>query len=259
MIRALIVDDERLARDGLRVRVRDEPDLELVGEAVDGPDAVEKILTLEPDLVFLDVQMPEMDGFEVLERIAGRHLPAIVFVSAHDRFAVRAFDANALDYLLKPFSRERFQETVRRARAELARGEDRDDLPRIAALLDGVQSSRAATPPGPDARPPLARFVVKVLDRFVLLPAREVEWIESAGNYAKLYARGRDFLVRQTMKELTERLDPAQFARVHRTAIVNIERVREIHPDEGGDFVVLLEGGARVRMTRTYRNHLMPR
>ena len=259
MIRALIVDDERLARDTLRLRVGDEPDVELVGEAVDGPDAVDKILALAPDLVFLDIQMPEMDGFEVLERVAERHLPAIVFVSAHDRFAVQAFDANALDYLLKPFSRERFREAVRRARLELARGAERDDPSRLAALLDAVEASRAARAAAPSARPPLTRFVVKVLDRFLLLPAREVEWIESAGNYAKLYARGRDFLIRETMKELVARLEPGRFARVHRTAIVNIERVREIRPDEGGDFEILLESGARVRMSRSYRDQLLPR
>ena len=256
MIGALIVDDERLARDVLRVRVQDEPDLELVGEAVDGPDAVEKIVDLEPELVFLDIQMPEMDGFEVLERVADRHLPAVVFVSAHDRFAVRAFDANALDYLLKPFSLERFRETVRRARLELARGEERDDPARIAALLDDV---RAARGDAAAARPPLSRFVVKVLDRFLLLPAREVDWIESAGNYARIYARGRDFLVRETMKDLAARLDPDQFTRIHRTAIVNIDRVREVRPEEGGDFEVVLESGASVRMSRTYRDALLPR
>ena len=251
MIRALIVDDEPLARDAVRSRLTAESDIELVGEAADGPDAIEKIATLQPDLVFLDVQMPEMDGFEVLDRVAARHLPVVVFVTAYDQFAVRAFDQHALDYLLKPFSRERFQESLRRARHELTRGDAREAPERIASLLEVVR-------PPVEVGKRIARFVAREREGFVLVPAREVEWIEAAGNYVQLHARGKRFLVRDTMKELEARLDPEQFARVHRSAIVSIERVREIRPDAQGDFEITMESGAVVRMSRNYRDRLLP-
>ncbi len=255
MIRAVVVDDEPLARETIRVRLADQSDIELIAEAADGHEAVEKIAELKPDLVFLDVQMPEMTGFEVLDRVAARHLPVIVFVTAHDQFAVRAFESHALDYLLKPFTRERFGVALERARAELVRAEPHDPA-RVAALLeehgrDGAAASSIARR--------ITRFVVKEGDRFLLVPADEVEWIESAGNYAQLHTRGRTHLVRETMKELEARLDPESFARVHRRAIVQIGRVREIRPEPQGDFEVVLEGGAVVRMSRNFRGRLLGR
>lgn len=252
MIRTLIVDDEPLARDAVRARLGAEPGVELVGEAGDGPQAVEMIGALLPDLVFLDVQMPEMDGFEVLERVAPRHLPVVIFVTAHDQFAVRAFDRHALDYLLKPFSKERFQESLRRARTELERGEEREAPGRIAGLLDTMRQGPGATP----AR--ITRFVARERGGFVLVPAGEVDWIEAAGNYVQLHAAGARHLVRETMKELEARLDPERFARVHRSAIVNIDRVRTIRSDGQGDFEITLEGGAVVPMSRSHRGRLLP-
>jgi two-component system, LytTR family, response regulator len=246
MIRALIVDDEPLGRDGVRVRLAAQDDVEVVGEATDGLEAVDKILRLRPDLVFLDVQMPEIDGFEVLARVAGEHLPAVVFVSAYDRFAIKAFEIHALDYLLKPYSGPRFDEALRRVRHELGRAE-REMPRRLAALLE----SRG--------RSPLARFVVHDRDRFLLLPAHEVEWIEAAGNYVEIHARGKSFLARHTMKDLEARLDARRFARIHRSVIVAIERVRQVVMGSGGDYEVTLEGGRVLPMSRTYRGALPDR
>jgi two-component system, LytTR family, response regulator len=255
MIRTLIVDDEPLARDAVRTRLGGEPGVEVVGEAGDGPQAVEMIGVLLPDLVFLDVQMPEMDGFEVLDRVASRHLPVVIFVTAHDQFAVRAFDRHALDYLLKPFSRERFQEALRRARIELERGEEREAPGRITGLLDAVRPGAGADGAAPTR---LTRFVARERDGFVLIPAGEVDWIEAAGNYVQLHAGAARHLVRETMKGLEARLDPDRFARIHRSAIVNIDRVRAIRSDGQGDFEVTLASGAVVPMSRGHRRRLLP-
>jgi two-component system LytT family response regulator len=250
MIRTVIVDDEPLARDGLRLRLGREPDVELVAEAAGGDEAVEAIRRLEPDLVFLDVQMPGCDGFQVIERIADAHLPVIVFVSAFDRHAVRAFDVHALDYLLKPVEDDRFAEAMRRARRELELGTERGSPARLSSLLDQIA-------PAPGAGGPLTRFVVRRGQRFVLVNAAEVRWIRSAGNYAELHTAQATHLVRTTLSELERRLDPRQFARVHRTVIVRIDEVAEIEPTPAGDFELVLREGTRLPMSRTHRGRLL--
>lgn len=249
MIRALIVDDEPLAREGLRILVERETDLELVGEADDADSAVRQILELRPDLVLLDVQMPGADGFEVLRRVADQHLPAVVFVSAHDHFALRAFEVHAVDYLLKPPSAARLGEALRRVR-EAARDDNEAGPTALRNLLES-QSTPATVP--------MRRFVVRDRHRYLLIAAAEVVHIEAAGNYAEIHARGTTFLVRETMSELERQLDPAQFARIHRSSIVSIEHVAEITPDGGGDFLVGLADGTELRMTRSYRDRLLPR
>lgn len=270
MIRALIVDDEPLGRDGVRMRLAALPDIEIVGEAVDGLDAVEKILALEPDLVFLDVQMPEINGFEVLARVAHRHLPVVVFVSAYDRFAIQAFEIHALDYLLKPYSTERFDDTLRRVRRELARSE-RESPAKIASLLESgatgvgsgsktdveVSGVAAHAVRASGAPMPLTRFVVQDRDRFVLISAAEVGWIEAAGNYVEIHARGATFLARHTMKDLEARLDRHRFARIHRSVIVALDRVRDIRAGDGSDYEVTLHDGRVLPMSRTYRSAVL--
>jgi two-component system LytT family response regulator len=239
MIRALIADDEPLAREGIRVMLADLADIDVVGEAADGVEAVAAIENLAPDLLFLDVQMPGIDGFEVLRRLPAA-VPAVVLVTAYDRHAVKAFEAQALDFLLKPISTTRFGEVIGRVRRSLAQTAE----PRL---------SRAVSPPAH-----LPRFPVKDRERFLLLKPEEVEWIHSAANYAELHARGRSFLVRMTMSELEERLDPARFVRIHRTTIVNIDRVSEIQPEHHGEFQVVLQDGAKLRLSRRYRDRLLP-
>ncbi len=238
MIRAVIADDEPLAREGLRARLGGTADITLVGEAANGFEAVEAISSLAPDLLFLDVQMPGLNGFEVLDRASTR-VPAVVLVTAYERFAVKAFEAEALDFLLKPISDARFGDVLNRVRRSLH------------ASLRGRASN---------GRPPsasLTRVAVKDRGRFVLLKLDQVDWIHSAANYAELHSGSRSFLIRMTMGELEETLDPARFVRIHRSTIVNTDRVVEIRPQSHGEFLVVVQDGTRLRLSRRYRDRLL--
>lgn len=253
-IRTLIVDDEPLARDGLRVRLGREDDVDIVGEAEDGPRAVQAIRALRPDVVFLDVQLPGLDGFEVVERVAADHLPIIVFVTAHDRYATRAFDVHALDYLLKPITHRRFLDALVRVRREITRTDADEPAERLRALFDAREAgSRAGSPPAGF----MTRFTARDGERFVIVRARDVDWIEAAANYVRLHVAARTFQLRSTIGDLEQRLDPAQFVRVHRSGIVNVDRIREIHPDTHGEYQVLLTTGASLRLSRGYRGRLL--
>jgi two-component system LytT family response regulator len=254
VIRTLIVDDEPLARDAVRVRLERERDIEIVGEAGDGPAAVSAIARLLPDLVILDVQMPGLDGFEVLEQVGGVCLPAIVFVTAYDRFALRAFEVHALDYLLKPFTAERLQQALAHVRRDVERGTAEGTRAKVAELLDErAQRSSGATSTSEHVH----RLTVKDGERFVLLRVTEIDWIEAAANYLRIHAAGRVYTLRGTMAAVTERLDPRQFARIHRSTIVNIDRVREIRPEWHGDYDVVLQTGKVLRLSRSYRSALL--
>jgi two-component system LytT family response regulator len=216
---------------------------------------------LLPSLLFLDIQMPGFDAFEVLERAATKHLPAVVFVTAYDRYAVQAFEARALDYLLKPISGVRLHEALQRVRLDLVKEEALDQTrQRVVELLDSRKRTSSPELPGSvDKRGAgLERLVVKDHDRFLLLKAEELDWVDSAANYVQLHARGRAFLLRTTMNDLETQLDPSRFARIHRSTIVNVDRVQEIKPSWHGDFNVLLENGTVLRMSRGYRNRLLP-
>ena len=263
VIRTLLVDDEPLARDGLRVRLSRESDIEIVGEASDGPSAVDAILALRPDLVFLDVQMPGFDGFDVVSRTAGQHLPNIVFVTAFDRYALRAFVVHALDYLLKPIAHRRLQEALRRVRAELDRDASVESAERLRAMLEARDAESIRTAPAaPQSEasvgtPHAARFTVRDGERFVLLRTAELDWIEASANYLRFHVGAKVFQVRMTMAELERRLDPAQFCRIHRSTIVNLDRVREIKPEWHGEYQVVLTTGATLRLSRSYRDRLL--
>jgi two-component system LytT family response regulator len=257
-IKAFIVDDEALARDAIRLRLRDENDIEVVGEASDGPDAVRQMSKLHPDLVFLDVQMPEMNGFEVIERVAATHLPIVVFVTAYDQYALRAFEAHALDYLLKPFTASRFESALNRARLEVAKASDQDSQIRLLSLLTErlrLREQASATTPG--AQTYLTRLTVKHDSRIALVKTDDIDWIESSANYACLHVGATSFVVRMTMAELERRLDPARFARIHRSSIVQIDRIRDIVPVWHGDFDLTLKDGTVLRLTRNYRGRLL--
>lgn len=243
MIRTLLVDDEPLARAALRARLASEPDITVVGEAGGGVEAVALILAECPDLVLLDVQMPELDGIEVVRRVAGQHLPAVVFVSAHDRHALRAFEVHAVDYLLKPVTGERLGTALQRVRTALAAAE-RPDTTALAALIADPTEAPGA---------PLRRLLVKERRHALILRDDEVDWIAAAGNYVEVHARGRAFLLRGTIAHLQTRLDPALFARIHRSTLVARARVRRITPDPSGDFHVSLDTGDTLRMSRRYR------
>ena len=240
-LRVLLVDDEPLARERLRTLLADEPAIELVGECADGRSAIDAIRGLRPDLVFLDVQMPEHSGFDVLAALAPAETPAVVFVTAFDRYALEAFDVHALDYLMKPFDRERFIRALDRARTHLLRG-DRAAERKLAALLEELRGERRYT----------TRLVVRERGRVFFLRTESIDWIEAAGNYARLHVGREDHLLRETMKTLEARLDPAVFVRIHRSAIVNLERVREMVPSFHGEFTVVLDGGTRLASSRGY-------
>lgn len=247
-LRVLIVDDEPLARQRLRDLLADEREVEVVGECGDGGQAVMAIESLRPDLVLLDVQMPEPDGFDVIEAVGVDRMPPTLFVTAHDQHALKAFEVHALDYLLKPFDRTRFVEALARARAWIGRSTPSDRPERIASLLDEVQESR----------PPMDRILVRSGDHHLLLKTSDIQWIEAEDNYIRLHVEGTSHLVRMTMSTILRRLDPARFKRVHRSSIVNLDFVKELRPWFHGDYQVLLSDGTKLTMPRTYRDQVLP-
>lgn len=243
-IRMLIVDDEPVARRRLRRLLRTERDVEIIGECGDGPAAVAAIRSAHPDVVLLDVQMPELDGFGVLQAIASEPLPEIIFVTAHDRYAVRAFDVHALDYVLKPIDAERLARAIARARVRLAARHGTAVDPRLLALLEDLASERRY----------LTRIPVKSEGRIVVVALSDVDWIGAADNYVTLHAGPRAYLLRDTMGRLERELDPDQFVRIHRSAIVRIDRIRELVPDFHGEFALLLGDGTKLTLSRSYRS-----
>ena len=243
MIRVLIVDDEPIARRGIRHQLRGEADLEVIGECGDGAAAIDAITGLAPDLVFLDIQMPEVDGFDVVEAIGVARMPAVVFVTAYDEHALRAFDVHAVDYVLKPIDRHRFRTAVERARRRLAHAPGQLDR-RIAAALGEL---------GRPAHDYAKRLAIKGDGRVILVDVDEVDRLEAAGNYIEVHSGARHHLVRETMASLEARLDPARFVRVSRSSIVNAARARELQPMFNGDFVVVLRDGTKVAGSRRYR------
>jgi two-component system LytT family response regulator len=243
-MRVLIVDDEPLACERLRTLLAAEPDVELLGEYHSGRAAADAIRKLAPDLIFLDVQMPEMDGFAVLESLSTP--PAVIFVTAFDQFAIRAFEVCALDYLLKPFDRERFAKSLARARAELQRRSASDLGARLQSLLAELR----------DRKQFLDRLVVRSGGRVLFLRTAEIDWIESAGNYVRLHTGAEEYLYRETLSRLESTLDPARFARIHRSTIVNVECVKELHPLFRGDYAVVLRDGHQLTLAKAYRDRL---
>jgi two-component system LytT family response regulator len=256
VIRTLIVDDEPLARQGIRVRLEREPDIQIVGEADDGDQAIVAIRELRPDLVFLDVQMPGRTGFQVLEQMSRDYLPKVVFVTAHDVHALQAFEINALDYLLKPFSEERFQEALRRARHELSASDGERERERLREMLALLEAQRA-TSDGPASYP--RRFAIRERDRVRLVKVEDLLAVEAAANYVLLIEGTRRHLLRLKMSEMERQLDPAHFARIHRSTIVNVDHLREIRVDSHGGGDVRLSNGAVYRMSRAYREQVLPR
>ncbi len=255
-IRTLIVDDEPLARRNLRLLLEKDPQIEILDECRNGREAVKAINALSPDLIFLDIQMPEMDGFDVLERVGAEHIQAIIFVTAFDQYALKAFDVHALDYLLKPFDDERFGHALRRAKAQIEAREINRLSKRLLALLDERESQRTSSSRRQEY---LTRLMIKVSGRVVLLKVDEIDFIEADGNYAKLHVGRKAHLLREKMHDLEQRLDPARFVRIHRSVIVNLDRIKEMHPHFNGDYVVVLDDGRQLRLSRTRRENLESR
>ena len=255
-IRTLIVDDEPLARRNLRLLLENDPQIEILDECRNGREAVKAINALSPDLIFLDIQMPEMDGFDVLERVGTDQIQAIIFVTAFDQYALKAFDVHALDYLLKPFDDERFAHALRRAKAQIEAREINRLSKRLLALLDERETQRERSSRRQDY---LTRLMIKVSGRVVLLKVDEIDFIEADGNYAKLHVGRKAHLLREKMHDLEERLDPARFVRIHRSVIVNLDRIKEMQPHFNGDYIVVLADGRQLRLSRTRRENLETR
>jgi two-component system, LytTR family, response regulator len=245
-IRALIVDDESLARQFIRRMLKDEPDVEIVGECNNGQSAAMMIRKHNPDVVFLDVQMPEMDGFAVVEAVGLERLPEIVFTTAYEQYAVRAFELHALDYLLKPFDQARFSDAMKHARERLSQGQQEDERLQIRTLLDNVKAGSKY----------LERFIVKADGRISFLNAREINWIEADDKYVHFHTARGSRMVRQTLGAMESQLHPTKFVRIHRSAIVNVERIRELQPLFSGEHSILLEDGTKLTLSRNYKNRL---
>jgi two-component system LytT family response regulator len=246
-IKTLIVDDEPLARERIRRMLQDEKDITIVGECVGGLEAVETIERVAPALVFLDIQMPQMNGFEVLQSIELPNMPVVIFVTAFDQYALKAFEFHALDYLLKPFSKDRLRSALNRAREQIEMTQPNTVDQRITALLNDFKTENKY----------LERLLLKSSGRIYFVKTDEVDWIESAGNYAKLHVGQQTHLLRETMSGLEESLNPENFLRIHRSCIVNIDRVKELHPLFSGDYVVVMQDKRELTLSRNYRDRLL--
>lgn len=243
-VRTIVVDDEPLARDRLVKLLRAEQDIEVIGEAANGREAIELVRKERPALLFLDVQMPELDGFGVLAELSEEERPAVVFVTAYDKFALKAFDVHAIDYLLKPFDKERFQTALRRALDHLSRQKPQAIHDQLTALLQELRPA-----PQPD------RIAVKSDGRVVFVKAADIDWVEAADNYVSLHAGKESHLLRETMTSIESRL-PKQFLRISRSTIVNTERIKELQPLFHGEYAVILRDGTRLTLSRSHRDKL---
>lgn len=257
-IRTLLVDDEPLARVGLREMLRGHDDIEIVGECGDGAEALERIEMLEPDLVFLDIQMPALGGFEVLEQLQGA-APAVVFVTAYSEYALRAFRVAALDYLLKPVDPEAFDMALERARERLSpRDESLSSWTEAEELRRLLRGYRDAGGEG-GSQQYLPRIFIREGERGFFVRTADVDWAQTADNYVRIAAAGREHLIRATMYDLEQKLDPQQFARIHRRTMVNLERIEEITTDFRGNHIVRMKDGSEHRLSRTFRDKLLGR
>jgi two-component system LytT family response regulator len=245
-IRALIVDDEVLARKFIRRMLKHDADFKIVGEAGNGKEAVALIREENPEVVFLDVQMPEMDGFGVLEAIGLAQLPEIVFTTAYEAYAIRAFELHALDYLLKPFDEQRFRDAIRHVKERLHSRQADDSGLQIGALLDRIAAKQSY----------LERLIIKAEGRITFLRTQEIDWIEADDKYVHLHTAKGTRMVRQTLTAMETQLDPAKFARIHRSAMVNVERIKELQPLFNGEYSLLLEDKTKLTVSRKYKEQL---
>jgi two-component system LytT family response regulator len=245
-IRTVIVDDEELARDRIQTLLELQPDVEVVGVCTDGPSAVEMIDRTQPDLVFLDVQMPGMDGFEVVENLERTKMPAVVFVTAHDAHALRAFEIHALDFLLKPFDQTRFEKALERARGQLSQSTGPVLDSRLVTLLEELHEERKYS----------ERLIVKSSGRVFFVRTEEIDWVEASGNYVKIHTKSDAHLLRESMKNMEAKLDPKTFVRIHRSAIVNIDHIKELEPWFHGEYIVIMRDGTRLTASRVFSDRL---
>lgn len=247
VIRTLIVDDMLLARQRLKRYLKNDPDIKIIGESTNGGEAIDAIEDLQPDLVFLDVQMPEIDGFEVVKKIGAEKMPAVIFVTAFDHFALRAFEVHALDYLLKPFDEERLHYALIRAKNVIQNPENEDLDLRLRKLLEDFRGEPKY----------LKRLAVKSAGRTIYVHVDEIDWIGAAGNYLEIHVGKQKYLIREKLSTLETKLNPEKFVRVHRSTLINVEQIKELHPLFNGDQIVYLRDGSELVVSRTYRDKLI--
>jgi two-component system LytT family response regulator len=250
IIRTLLVDDEEIARRGLRRQLQRAPDFDIVGECADGIEAQKAILELEPDLVFLDIRMPELSGIDLVKLLPERSPPRVVFVTAYDEYAVRAFEVHALDYLLKPVDDDRFMATLARIRSTLSEGPEEGYARKLAAALAHIVQGDASR----GKQQPSDRIAVPIGDRVTILRVPDVDWVEASGNYVTLHTGDKTWLLRETIAAMDARLAPFGFVRIHRSTLVNIQRVVELRSLDNGEFAVSLSVGTVLKLTRSYRD-----
>jgi two-component system, LytTR family, response regulator len=243
MIRALIADDELLARQRIQRMLADEADMEIVAEAADGYEAVSAIRQYKPDLLFLDIEMPELDGFSVLRLLEAETAPVTIFTTAYDQYALQAFEANALDYLLKPFEEVRFRRALQRARAQLRQGPPTPTARLVASLNTRGERQQE-------------RLVIKSGGRVVFLDLHEVDWVEAAANYVRIHAGPGTYLLRQTISSFAQQLPPEKFMRIHRSIIVNLSKIKELQPCNNGEYIVVLRNGRELSLSRSFRGQM---
>jgi two-component system LytT family response regulator len=247
IIRAIIADDEPLARTKLQLLLSSEAEIRVVAECHEGRQTVDAIRTCRPDLLLLDIQMPDLDGFQVLSELSPDEMPVVIFTSAYDQYAIRAFEAHALDYLLKPFDQGRLHHAIERARIELRKSRDGEFTHRILDLLSQVRADKDAAPEFE------ARLVIKTKGRIVFLNVDDIDWVEAAANYVRLNVGKESYLFRETISGASERLNPGQFIRIHRSMIVNVGKIKELIPVNSGEYVVVLKSGKELSCSRGYR------
>jgi len=258
-IRALVVDDESLAREALLVMLGGDPEIEVIAECRNGREAVQIIREQSPDIVFLDIQMPEMDGFQVIEDVGTKQMPVTVFVTAYDKHALRAFEAHALDYLLKPFDHERFNTALQRAKTFVRQQKLGEISESLFAVLQDMNADSDELPSETDKgaqKEPVDRVVIKSGGRIYFLKTEEIDWVEGAGDYLTLHSGSQTHLIRETMGNFHAKLDSQKFLRIHRSTIVNIERIKDIKPLFKGEYVITLTSGKRLKSSRGYRHEL---
>ena len=246
VLRTILVDDEPLARTHVRGLLAEHPELEVVGEAGNGRDAVALIAREQPDLVFLDIQMPELDGFGVVQAIGAEHMPVTIFVSAYDEYALKAFEAHALDYLMKPVDRERFRHAVERAIRAIRRDAGADARAPLAKLIDQLRQDRR----------PVDRLAIKQDGRVIFLRIPDIDWVETDGDHVRIHIGPHVYVHRMTLTRLEEKLSESQFLRIHRSTLVNVDRIREMQPWFQGDYVLIMHDGTRLTTGRSYRERL---
>ncbi|HET9485098.1 MAG TPA: LytTR family DNA-binding domain-containing protein [Xanthomonadales bacterium] len=259
-LKTLIVDDEPLARRGLELRLADAPDIEIVGQCANGEEAVRKVAEIEPDLMFLDVQMPGLDGFATLRAIPASQMPMVVFVTAYDHYAIRAFEASAVDYLLKPIDDSRLHQALFRVRQEFRERQAEQHLPRLLSLLGELSGKPALTleqviegelPKSRDRK-----LAIKDGTRTVRVDPATIRWVDAAGDYMCIHTEADTHILRATMRELEQQLDPQRFQRIHRSTIVNVDRVKEMRAHINGEYFLVLDSGHELKLSRTYKDKI---